>query len=214
MQDIERVLIHARSPPIFQHLVTFIRTWAQHIGLYGQVYGYLGGYSWAILCAHICHSFLSPIESLTSIEQFSIDEFFTLVHRFFSTFANFNWSSESLRLHSTKSYRQLSSTAKSPAHSRGAMRIISPSPPFNNTGRSTIDSTRDLIVQGFQRVLQLLDTINTMTSEDKFHALQQILELKNDFPNETMRSVLQLTLSGANNFNSLLKFEKQPYMEL
>ena len=57
VHDIERLLAYARSPPIFQHLLTFIRTWAQHVGLYGQAFGYLGGYSWAILCAHICHSF-------------------------------------------------------------------------------------------------------------------------------------------------------------
>ena len=79
------------------------------------------------------------------------------------------------------------------------MRIISPSPPFNNTGRSTINSTRNLIIRGFQHVLQLLDTTNTISCEDKFNALKQILELNFDFPNETIKSVLQLTLSTENN---------------
>jgi poly(A) polymerase Pap1 len=78
------------------------------------------------------------------------------------------------------------------------MRIISPSPPFNNTGRSTTNCTRDLIIQGFQHVVELLDRINTITSEDKSNALKQILELSNDFPNETIKSLVQLTLSCEN----------------
>ncbi|CAF4429562.1 unnamed protein product, partial [Adineta steineri] len=94
VHDIERLLVHVCSPPIFQHLLTYIRTWAQHMGLYGQVYGYLSGYCWAILCAHICHKHLSPIKSLSSIEEFSIDEFFSLVKQFFSTFAQFNCSAD------------------------------------------------------------------------------------------------------------------------
>jgi hypothetical protein len=78
------------------------------------------------------------------------------------------------------------------------MRIISPSPPFNNSGRTTINSTRDLIVQGFQRVLQLLKTMNTITSEEKSNALQQILALTNDFPNVKIKSLVELTLSCEN----------------
>ncbi|CAF4333596.1 unnamed protein product, partial [Rotaria sordida] len=154
-------------------------------------------YSWAILCAYICHRYLSPIKSLSSIEHFSIEEFFSLVQQFFSVFAQFNWSSEALRLY-PKSYKQITLSEKSSVYNRGSMRIISPSPPYNNAGRSTINSTRDLIIQGFQRVLQLLNTINTITYEDKSNALKQILELNNDFPNEKTKSLLQLTPSSEN----------------
>ncbi|CAF1573684.1 unnamed protein product, partial [Rotaria sordida] len=84
VHETEYLFVHVRCPPIFQHLLTFIRTWAQHAGLYGRAYGYLSGYSWAILCAYICHKYLSPIKSLSSIEHFSIEEFFSLVQQFFS----------------------------------------------------------------------------------------------------------------------------------
>ncbi|CAF3931338.1 unnamed protein product [Rotaria sordida] len=197
VHDIERLVTYTRCPSIFQHLLTFIRTWAQHVGLYEQVYGYLGGYSWAILCAYICHTYLPSMKSLSSIEQFSIDELFSLVRQFFSTFANFNWSSQAFRLY-PKSYKQMNLLEKSSVHNRGSMRIISPSPPYNNTGRATINSTRDLIIQGFQCVLQLLNTINTISSEDKLNALKQILELNNDFPNEKVKSLVQLTFSSEN----------------
>ncbi|CAF2732680.1 unnamed protein product [Rotaria sp. Silwood2] len=197
VHDIERLLTYVRCPPIFQHLLTYIRTWAQHVGLYGQVYGYLCGYSLAILCAYICHTYLPSMKSLSSIEQFSIDEFFSLVQHFFSTFANFNWSLQAFCLY-PKSYKQLNPLEKSLIHNRGSMRIISPIPPYNNTARATINSTRDLIIQGFQRVLQLLNTINTISSEDKLNGLKQILELNNDFPNEKIKSLIQLTLSSEN----------------
>jgi len=168
-------LIHSRSPTIFQYLLAFIRYWAQHVGLYGQVYGYLSGYSWAILCAQICHSHLSPIVSLSSIEHFSIDDFFSLVYKFFSTYAHFPWSTQSTDLHS-----------KCSLLNRGSMRIISPMPPFSNSARSTINSTRDLIVKGFQRVVDLLDQNND---------LKQILELTNDFPSSQMKSLVELTFT-------------------
>ncbi|CAM4806452.1 unnamed protein product [Rotaria magnacalcarata] len=197
VHDIERLLIHVYSPPIFQHFLTFIRAWAQKVGLYGQVYGYLSGYSWAILCAYICHKFLAPLKSLSSIEEFSIEEFFSLVQQFFSTFAHFNWSANALRLY-PKSYKQKTLAGRSLAHNRGSMRIISPSTPFNNTGRSTINSTRDLISEGFERVVQLLTTINTITSEDKWNALKQILELPHEFPSEKVKSILRLTFSSEN----------------
>jgi hypothetical protein len=116
------------------------------------------------------------------------------VHKFFSIYSQFPWSAQSFRLHPTSS-KQIIHSQKTSAQNRGAMRIISPSPPFNNTGRSTINSTRDLIVQGFQRVVELLDQINTSTSEDKANALKQILELTNDFPNGKIKSIVQLTLS-------------------
>ncbi|CAF1158592.1 unnamed protein product [Rotaria magnacalcarata] len=195
VHEIEHLLIHARSPPIFQHLLTFIRKWAQNFGIYGQVYGYLGGYSWAILCAHICHSFLTPIESLYTIEQFSVDQLFSLVQSFFSTYSKFNWSTQTLTLvpRLSKSMNNSSTVLQ-----RGSMRILSPTPPHNNSARATIASTRDLIVQYFQRIENLLETINTISSEDKFNALKRILELKVNFPIEKIQTIIECTLSTDN----------------
>lgn len=81
---------------------------------------------------------------------------------------------------------------------RGSMRILSPTPPNNNSARATMASTRDLIVQSFQRIENLLETINTISSEAKFNALKQILELRVDFPNEKIQTIIELTLSSDN----------------
>ncbi|CAF4766331.1 unnamed protein product, partial [Rotaria socialis] len=166
-----------------------------NFGIYGQVYGYLGGYSWAILCAHICHSFLTPIKSLYTIEQFSVDQLFSLVQSFFSTYSKFNWSTEALTLvpRLSKSMNNSSSILQ-----RGSMRILSPTPPHNNSARATMASNRDLIVQSFQRIENLLETINTISSEDKFNALKRILELKVNFPIEKIQTIIECTLSTDN----------------
>ncbi|CAF0914485.1 unnamed protein product [Adineta steineri] len=181
VHDIERLIIYVRYPIIFQYFLTFIRTWAQHTGIYGQVYGYLGGFSWAILCAYICHKFLS-----LNTYSFSLEQFFILIQKFFSIYSQFNWIYESLCL-STKTHYS------DPANvdNRGSMRILCPSPPFNNTSRSTINSTRNLIIENFQYVHNIIE--KTKNYND---TLKEILQLSNQFPNKTIQSILQLTLCG------------------
>ncbi|CAF0878678.1 unnamed protein product [Adineta ricciae] len=177
VHDIERLVVYVRYPPIFQYLLTFIRTWAQNTGLYGQVYGYLGGYSWAILCAYICHQHLPKNQICFSIEQL-----FDLIKLFFSFYAHFNWPHDSIHL--PMKLRYLDETSEV---SRGSMRILCPTPPFNNSARSTTTSTRDLIIQGFQQAYEILE--KTANYED-------ILRLPNQFPHKTIQSIIQLTLSG------------------
>ena len=81
---------------------------------------------------------------------------------------------------------------------RGSMRILSPTPPHDNSARATMVSTRDIIVRSFQHVENLLETINTVSSEDKFNALKQILELKVNFPTDKIQAIIEFTLSTAN----------------
>jgi hypothetical protein len=116
----------------------------------------------------------------------SIEQFFILIQKFFSTYSHFNWSYESLRL-----YTKNDCSDQSSIDNRGSMRILCPSPPFNNASRSTINSTRDLILQGFQHVNQIIE--KNINYED---TLREILQLSNHFPDKTVQSILQLTLSG------------------
>ena len=180
MHDVERLIVHVRSPCIFQHLVTFIRTWAQRVGLYGQVFGYLGGHSWAILCAHICHTGVLSIDDLCSIDQF-----FLLVQKFFVGYSQYDWSTQALRLHACQPDE---SCLRS---NGGSMHILCPSPPFQNSARSTTTSTRQLIVEAFQAVLPLLE--QRISHVDRLAA---ILQLPNQFPHQSVQSVLQLKLSS------------------
>jgi len=148
---------------MFQNLLTFIRQWAQTIGIYGQVYGYLGGYSWAILCAIICRKYIPVIP---------FDDLQSLISKFFIFYSNFDWSSKSLGLYSKHFCKDY----------RGSMRILCPTPPYNNTARSTINSTRCLITQAFRLACE------TNSSE--------LLQMSHLFPDQRIQSILQLTLAS------------------
>ena len=109
-----------------------------------------------------------------------------LIENFFSLYSHFNWSSKAVCLHSKEH--------SSSTDYRGSMRILSPSPPFNNTARSTINSTRYLIIQGFQHAHQIIEK-KTKPYED---ILTDILRLAKQFPDKTIQSIIQLRLSGQN----------------
>jgi len=66
----------------FRLTLRVIKLWARRNGLYGNMLGFLGGASWAILVAKVCQ--LAGIEG-------NLGSCVNLVHRFFYTFAHWNW---------------------------------------------------------------------------------------------------------------------------
>ena len=52
-----RKLVPPEAIGSFGHFLRFIRVWAKERGIYGNVYGYLGGVNCAILCAFICQKY-------------------------------------------------------------------------------------------------------------------------------------------------------------
>lgn len=178
-------MVYVRCPIIFQHLLTFIRTWAQHVGLYGQVYGYFGGYSWAILCAYVCHQSFSTVQ-----DHYSLDDFFRLVQQFFSIYSHFDWSHCSLSLRAVSDrYRDQLEQLEYLNH--GAITIHCPTPPFSNSARSTIRSTVQLVVEAFQCGASLLTPANASS-------LRSLLDQSSIFPHARIRSALELRLSAKN----------------
>lgn len=72
------------------------------------------------------------------------------------------------------------------------MQILCPSSPYNNSARSTTNSTRYLIIQCFKTVNDILKN-TTIKSES---ILKELLHLPNQFPDKTIESILQLKLSS------------------
>jgi len=66
----------------FRLTLRVIKLWARRNGLYGNMLGFLGGASWAILVAKVCQ--MAGMEG-------NLGSCVNLVHRFFYTFANWNW---------------------------------------------------------------------------------------------------------------------------
>ncbi|CAF1253970.1 unnamed protein product, partial [Didymodactylos carnosus] len=153
VHDAEQLLSYIRCPYIFQYLLTFIRQWSQSVGLYGHVYGYLSGYSYAVLTAIVCHEYFDEnyhcIQSLSDLENFTLDQFFDLVRYFFDYYSKFNWSHESVRIYPKRKayYHRDTTVNNNDVKFKGAMRILHPLPPFMNTARGTTKITRDLIVE-------------------------------------------------------------------
>ena len=66
----------------FKLTLRVIKLWAKKNGLYGNMLGFLGGASWAILVAKVC---------ILAGEEGTKASCVHLLHRFFYTFANWNW---------------------------------------------------------------------------------------------------------------------------
>ncbi|CAI2364616.1 unnamed protein product [Moneuplotes crassus] len=64
--------------PKFQNVLRMVKLWARKRGIYSNIYGYLGGISWAILVAQTCISF----------PNFEINRLF---HMFFNLFDVWKW---------------------------------------------------------------------------------------------------------------------------
>ncbi|XP_021739908.1 nuclear poly(A) polymerase 3-like [Chenopodium quinoa] len=74
----QRILQLVPNLENFQSLLRCIKFWAKQRGVYGNLFGFLGGIHWAILSAFVCQ--MSPDACLSA-----------LVMNFFNTFANWPW---------------------------------------------------------------------------------------------------------------------------
>lgn len=54
----------------FRTLLRFVRIWAKERGLYGNVYGYLGGVNLALLCAYICQRYPTALPAMLALMFF------------------------------------------------------------------------------------------------------------------------------------------------
>lgn len=73
--DMVLSLMPEESVPNFRMALRFIRLWAKNRGVYSNVFGYLGGVSWAILTAQVCQ--LYPLVAPSKL----IEKFFQLYNQ-------------------------------------------------------------------------------------------------------------------------------------
>ncbi|KAK8899522.1 hypothetical protein M9Y10_001838 [Tritrichomonas musculus] len=117
----------------FRTLLRFVRIWAKERGLYGNVYGYLGGVNLALLCAYICQRYPTAYPAM-------------LVLMFFQDLCYHTWSEPI--------YINTPNTGPQPSWEpdrRECMPIITPAYPSMNSLKNATHSSKQRLTTEFKR---------------------------------------------------------------
>lgn len=130
----------------FQTVVRFMRVWSKARGIYGNVYGYLGGINCALLCAFVCQRY--PRATASSLILF-----------LFQDLAEWNWP-EPIYINTPSTGPKLSwdNSVGSPGK-RDLMPVITPAYPAMNSLANVTKSSRARMTMEFRRGYKLAKKI-------------------------------------------------------
>ncbi|NXF04271.1 PAPOG polymerase, partial [Smithornis capensis] len=132
----------------FRLTLRAVKLWAKRRGVYSNIMGFLGGVSWAMLVARICQLYPNALAS-------------TLVNKFFLIFSKWDWPKPVLLKRLEESFLNLPvwDPRVNPADRYHVMPIITPAYPQQNSTYNVSTSTRAVMVEEFQRGLEVTDEI-------------------------------------------------------
>ncbi|NWW24537.1 PAPOG polymerase, partial [Falcunculus frontatus] len=132
----------------FRLTLRAVKLWAKRRGVYSNIMGFLGGVSWAMLVARICQLYPNALAS-------------TLVNKFFLIFSKWDWPKPVLLKHLEESFLNLPvwDPRVNPSDRYHVMPIITPAYPQQNSTYNVSVSTRAVMVEEFQRGLEVTDEI-------------------------------------------------------
>ncbi|MBD2340262.1 DUF504 domain-containing protein [Calothrix sp. FACHB-156] len=168
----QEVVSNYVSLDTFRQLLRAVRAWAKARDIYSNAWGFLGGFSWALLCAWCCTFYKEPE---TSIEKL-LANFFQLLH-------HHDWqqamSDDKPLLYETLRERVYALTdvarqyqVQSP---RDWLPVVTSIEPCQNTARNVTRSTAQIIRSEFARGATLTGQI--LAGEEKWTALFEPIEL-------------------------------------
>ncbi|XP_009079137.1 PREDICTED: poly(A) polymerase gamma, partial [Acanthisitta chloris] len=132
----------------FRLALRAIKLWAKRRGVYSNIMGFLGGVSWCMLVARICQLYPNAVAS-------------TLVQKFFLVFSGWDWPKPVLLKKSEESSLNLPvwDPRVNLSDRHHVMPIITPAYPQQNSTYNVSTSTRAVMVEEFQRGLEVIDEI-------------------------------------------------------
>ncbi|NXG22113.1 PAPOG polymerase, partial [Grallaria varia] len=132
----------------FRLTLRAIKLWAKRRGVYSNIMGFLGGVSWAMLVARICQLYPNALSS-------------TLVNKFFLIFSKWDWPKPVLLKRLEESFLNLPvwDPRVNPSDRYHVMPIITPAYPQQNSTYNVSTSTRAVMIEEFQRGVEVTDEI-------------------------------------------------------
>ncbi len=144
----------------FRSLLKAVRAWAKSRRIYGNSWGFLGGFSWCLLCAYTCVNYREKDRSLEA-----------LFAHFFKVLSQHDWSQPIAITDTSKAY-----PAKIP---RDWLPIVSPLEPCKNTARNVTRSTANILQTEFDRGVEL--TTNILAKPSNWQLLYTPINLSKEF---------------------------------
>ncbi|OUL23549.1 poly(A) polymerase [Nostoc sp. 106C] len=143
----------------FRQLLRAVRAWAKARDIYSNAWGFLGGFSWALLCAWSCKFYQ---KSETSIEKL-LANFFQLLH-------NHDWQQAIALTDAGRQYKVQSPTDWLP--------VVTSIDPCQNTARNVTRSTAQILCHEFARGATLTKQI--LAGAEKWSSLFEPIDLQQE----------------------------------
>jgi endonuclease/exonuclease/phosphatase (EEP) superfamily protein YafD/uncharacterized protein (UPF0248 family) len=129
----------------FRWLLKAVRAWAKSRGIYGNSWGFLGGFSWSLLCAWSCINYRGQDRSTAA-----------LLANFFQLLSQHDWSGAISLTEVGCQYQVKLPIDRLP--------IITSIEPCKNTARNITRSTAQILQDEFMRGARIIDDGNTWIS--------------------------------------------------
>ena len=130
----------------FQKLLRCVRKWAKKRGLYGNMFGYLGGINCNILCAMICQLYPNGSPSL-------------LLSRFFLVYKDWDWGKRPIMLNKIKENGPEEHRDVWEPQARDLMPMITPAYPASNSSYTVSEYTLEIMKGEFSRGHEVLKSV-------------------------------------------------------
>jgi len=177
----DEILHLVSNPATFRLSLRAIKLWAKRKGIYSNALGFLGGVSWAMLVARVCQLYPNAASA-------------TLVHKFFLVFSQWQWPKPVI-LRPMQDNNKLGFPVWDPrtnVHDRyHLMPIITPAYPQQNSTYNVTMSTRTIMVDEFQKALEVTKRI--FENQEEWSALFK----RSDFFQKYKHYIVLLAAAGS-----------------